>query len=70
MMKLPAQPTPLPKYQVVIQGRGRGAEFRVAVYRLVEYKDGLSYRRAQNEGRAIVKSEERCEHGSCSVPSF
>jgi len=71
-MKLPAQARPLPEYRVVIQGARRGSDCRVAVYRLVEFNDGLTWRGAEKWGRAMIENEELCKNAQrlCSLPSY
>lgn len=71
-MRLPLLPEPLPEIAVSVQGPRSGRSCRVAVYRLVDFNDGLSFRAAEKWGRALVKMEERCNDssGGCPLPSY
>lgn len=46
-MKLPKPPAPPDEFQVTIQGKHKGSSCRVVVYRLVDHRDGLTFRQAQ-----------------------
>lgn len=71
-MNLPTPPKPLPEIAVSIQGPKSGSTCRVAVYRLIDFTDGLTFRAAQKWGRAVVKMEEQCKDSlaGCSLPSY
>jgi hypothetical protein len=59
-MKLPMPPRPLPELHVLIQGEHTGSYCRVAVWRLVDYMDGLTFKHAQRWARAALEGERRC----------
>jgi hypothetical protein len=67
-VNLPAPPRPLPELVAQIQGPHKGSGCRVAIYQLVDYLDGLTFKRAQSWARRAVEREERCdeERASCS----
>jgi hypothetical protein len=66
-LRLPTPPVQLPDFAVEVQGSHSGSNCRVAVYQLVDYTDGLTFRRAQRWAKKLIEEEKRCtEQHICS----
>jgi hypothetical protein len=58
-MRLAPPPEPLPAVTISIQGSHSGSECRVAVWKLIDFTDGLTFRAAENWARAALEGEHR-----------
>lgn len=64
-MKLPLPPKQLPEFAVSVQGPHAGQNCRAAIYRLMDYMEGLTFRAAQKWAKQAART---CKDDSCLRP--